>query len=154
MSSRTTTKKSLCSIESTCIWQKEGCFRSFLFQHVTFWSVFPLSPLFLSPRFLFCFFFFSSAFLFPLSISLCFFPPSSSLLITLVNNSRVCFLSLSVTVYCFPSIFLHPLLSVFCLSILQHPQHLPISLSPNEPFSHWVFGMNCRPLIKCQSLMH
>lgn len=51
LSSRTTTKKSLCSIEPTCIGENKDCFRSFLFQHVTFSPDFTLSLVFLLPPF-------------------------------------------------------------------------------------------------------
>lgn len=80
MSSRTTTKKSLCSIEPTCIRENEGFFRSFLLQHVTFFSVFPPSPLslFQDP----CFFF-SVSLLSTFYFALFLFHPGSSCLLSL-----------------------------------------------------------------------
>lgn len=80
LSSRTTTKKSLCSIEPTCIRENEGFFRSFLLQHVTFFSVFPPSPLslFRDP----CFFF-SISLLSTFYFALFLFHPGSSCLLSL-----------------------------------------------------------------------
>lgn len=58
LSSRTTTKKSLCSTEPTCTAENEDLFRSFLFQHVTFLSDSLLPLPFFSPSFKpHCFFF-------------------------------------------------------------------------------------------------
>lgn len=80
LSSRTTTKKSLCSIEPTCIRENEGFFRSFLLQHVTFFSVFTPSPLslFRDP----CFFF-SISLLSTFYFALFLFHPGSSCLLSL-----------------------------------------------------------------------
>lgn len=149
MSSRTTTKKSLCSIEPTCIRENEGFFRSFLLQHVTFFSVFPPSPLslFRDPCFfflrlpvehiLFCSFPFSSRlFLSPLSenfhlsVFCCcfftslltvFFPPLTLLPVSVTLDFYISTLLLAAH-------SLYGLSSLFFSLVFQHPTKLPALL--------------------------
>lgn len=71
LSSRTTTKKSLCSTEPTCTAENEDLFRSFLFQHVTFLSDSLLPLPFFSPSFKpHCFFSHFNCLYFTLAISI------------------------------------------------------------------------------------
>lgn len=155
MSSRTTTKKSLCSIEPTCIRENEGFFRSFLLQHVTFFSVFPPSPLslFRDPCFfflrlpvehiLFCSFPFSSRlFLSPLSENFhlsvfccCFFTSLLTVFFSPSHSpSRVCyfrFLYLNPAVSCTFSLWF-----VFSFFLFSLSTPNKASRSPNDCFKH------------------
>lgn len=142
MSSRTTTKKSLCSIEPTCIGENEGCFRSFLFQHVTFSSDSPLSPLSF-PRLsevlscltdfisLFPFLLLSHLFLHTFLCLILVHNGCPPLLFISLHQSLLLYLFLSITqsllqFFSCPSI---PLSLFFFLQSYDTHHHLPLSLS-------------------------
>lgn len=142
LSSRTTTKKSLCSIEPTRTGENEACFRSFLFQYVTFSLDFLLSlcPPVLS---LFCLYLNSLLSLYTLSSSpLCLVFLSHLCSLLFIHSWLWLYKSISLS----PSHYETLLLLLICrlappAPSLPHSPPIPI-----VPFIPW----NCWPLVSAK----